>query len=81
MLSSVLRSERAAMVNIAIMRTFGRLRQILATHKELAERLTAMEQKYDRRFKVVFNILKRLREPPSEPPKPPIGFVAPPTKK
>lgn len=47
MLSSVLRSERAAMVNIATMRTFVRLRQILAAHKELAERLAAMEKKYD----------------------------------
>jgi len=80
MLSSVLRSERAAMVNIAIMRTFVRLRQILATHKELAERLAAMEKKYDQRFKVVFDILKELMEPPPEPPKRSIGFV-PPSKK
>jgi len=77
MLSSVLRSERAAMVNIAIMRTFVRLRQILANHKELAERLAAMETKYDQRFKVVFDILKQLMEPPPEPPKRPIGFVPP----
>ncbi len=77
MLSSVLRSERAAMVNIAIMRTFVRLRQILATHKELAERLAAMEKKYDQRFKVVFDILKQLMEPPPEPAKRPIGFVPP----
>jgi hypothetical protein len=76
MLSSVLRSERAAMVNIAIMRTFVRLRQILATHKDLAERLTAMEKKYDRKFKVVFDILRQLMEPPPEPPKDPIGFIA-----
>jgi hypothetical protein len=75
MLSSVLRSDRAAIVNIAIMRTFVRLRQILATHKELAERLAAMEKKYDQRFKVVFDILKQLTEPPPEPPKRPIGFM------
>jgi hypothetical protein len=46
MLSSVLKSKRAIAVNIAIMRTFVRLRQILATHKQLAEHLTAMEKKY-----------------------------------
>jgi hypothetical protein len=75
MLSTVLNSERAIAVNIAIMRTFVRLRQILATHKELAARLTAVEQKYDKRFKVVFDILKQLMEPPPEPPKGPMGFV------
>jgi len=77
MLSSVLKSRRAALVNIAIVRTFVRLRQILATHKDLAARLTAMEKKYDRKFKVVFDILRQLMEPPPEPPKDPIGFVAP----
>jgi hypothetical protein len=77
MLSSVLQSDRAVQVNIAIVRTFARLRQILTTHKELAERLAAMEKKYDQRFKVVFDILKQLMEPPPEPPKRPIGFVGP----
>ena len=75
MLSSVLNSERAIAVNIAIMRTFVRLRQILATHKELAERLNSMEQKYDKQFKVVFDILRQLMEPLPEPPKEPMGFV------
>ena len=56
MLSSVLKSKRAIAVNIAIMRAFVRLRQILATHKDLAERLTTMEKTYDRQFKVVFDI-------------------------
>ena len=81
MLSSILRSERAAMVNIAIMRTFVRLRQILATHKELAERLAAMEKTYHRRFKVVFDILKQLMEPSPDAPKPPIGFMPPSSRK
>jgi hypothetical protein len=80
MLSTVLKSERAIAVNIAIMRAFVRLRQLLATHKELAERLTAIEKKYDHRFKVVFDILRQLMEPPPGPPKPPIGFN-PPKKK
>jgi phage regulator Rha-like protein len=48
MLSSVLNSTRAVQVNIAIMRTFVRLRQILATHKDVAEKLQAMERKYDK---------------------------------
>jgi ORF6N domain len=77
MLSSVLQSDRAVQVNIAIVRTFVRLRQLLATHKELAERLAAMEKKYDQRLKVVFDILKQLMEPPPLPPKRPIGFSAP----
>jgi len=77
MLSTVLKSKRAIAVNIAIMRTFVRLRQILATHKELAERLQAMEKKYDQKFKVVFDILRQLMEPPPEPSKPPIGFMPP----
>src|ERR1039458_1799784 len=59
MLSSVLKSKRAIAVNVAIMRTFVRLRQILATHKELAERLVAMERKYDQQFRLVFDILKQ----------------------
>ena len=80
MLSTVLNSERAIAVNIAIMRTFVRLRQILATHKELAAHLAALEKKYDQRFKVVFDILKQLMEPPPSPPKPPLGFAPPKSK-
>jgi hypothetical protein len=77
MLSTVLNSDRAIAVNIAIMRTFVRLRQLLGTHKQLAERLAATEKKYDRQFKVVFDILKQLMEPPPEEPRSPIGFVTP----
>jgi hypothetical protein len=75
MLSTVFTSERAIEVNIAIMRTFVRLKQISATHKELAARLAALEKKYDQRFKVVFDILKQLMEPLPSPPKPPLGFA------
>ena len=53
MLSSVLRSERAVQVNIEIMRTFVRLREMLATHADLARKLTALERKYDQQFRVV----------------------------
>ena len=75
MLSTVLHSERAIVVNIAIMRTFVRLRQILAMNKQVAERLEELEKKYDQRFKVVFDILKQLTEP-APAAKRPIGFIA-----
>jgi len=74
MLSSVLRSERAIMVNIAIMRTFVRLRQILATHKLLSRRLAELEEKCDRQFRVVFDVSKQLMESPL-PGKKPMGFI------
>ena len=74
MLSSVLNSERAIAVNIAIIRTFVRLRQILAEHREIAERLDQIEKKYDRQFKAVFDILRQLMTAP-EATRPSIGFV------
>ena len=74
MLSSVLRSERAVQVNIAIMRAFVRLRQMLAGHAELASKLEAMEKKYDGQFKVVFDALRQLMAPPPATPKKEIGF-------
>src|ERR1051326_1652400 len=54
MLSGVLNSKRAIQVNIAIMRTFVKLRQLLATNRDLARKVEQMEQKYDAHFKVVF---------------------------
>ena len=77
MLSSVLKSKRAIAVNIAIIRTFVRLRQILASHKNLADRLAGVEKKYDQQFKIVFEILNELMGPPPERPKRPIGFIPP----
>jgi hypothetical protein len=79
MLSTVLKSERAIAVNIAIMRAFVGLRQLLATHRELAEALDAMEKKYDKQFKTIFEVLRQLTEPPPKPSKRPIGFVGPAT--
>ena len=67
MLSSVLRSRRAIQVNIEIMRAFVRLRQLLATNKELAAKLDQLEQKYDSQFKVVFEAIRRLMVPPEKP--------------
>ncbi len=57
MLSSVLKSKRAAQVNIEIMRAFVRLRQLIASNKELAKRLDELEKKYDNQFKVVFDAI------------------------
>ena len=75
MLASVLNSKRAVAVNIAIMRTFVRLRQILANHKELAEKLDVMERKYDGQFRVVFTAIKKLMQPRKpKPNKNPFGF-------
>ncbi|MDI6777792.1 MAG: ORF6N domain-containing protein [Patescibacteria group bacterium] len=62
MLSSVLKSERAIQVNIQIMRTFTHLREILSTHKDLREKIEKMERKYDNRFKIVFDAIRRLLE-------------------
>jgi hypothetical protein len=60
MLSSVLRSPRAVQVNIAIMRTFVQLRQMLASSAELSGKLAALESKYDKQFKVVFDAIREL---------------------
>ena len=73
MLSSVLHSDRAIQVNIAIMRAFVRLRQLLATHRDLARKLDDLEQKYDRRFAVVFVAIRRLMAQ-VDPPRRRIGF-------
>ena len=73
MLSSVLRSKRAILVNIAIMRAFVKLREMLAGHKELARKLEEMEKKYDAQFKAVFDAIRALMIPPSKP-RPRIGF-------
>ena len=73
MLSSVLNSKRAIQVNIQIMRTFTRLREMLANHKDLKQKIEKMEKKYDYQFKVVFEAIKKLLEPPQKP-KEPIGF-------
>jgi len=77
MLSSVLRSKCAIQVNIAIMRAFVRLRQFLATHKELAEKLTDLERKvgtHDEQIQAIFEAIWQLMTPP-EPKKRKIGFL------
>ncbi|MCX6843442.1 MAG: ORF6N domain-containing protein [candidate division WOR-3 bacterium] len=77
MLSSVLRSKRAAQVNVEIMRTCVRLRRILAENAGLAQRLDELEKKYDVQFKVVFDAIRQLMQPPS-PQRRKIGFATDP---
>lgn len=74
MLSSVLRSPRAVQVNIAIMRAFVRLREILATNRELADKLEEMESRYDAQFKTIFDVIQKLMKQPDEPSREGIGF-------
>ena len=86
MLSSVLNSERAIEVNIAIMRAFVRLRDILLTHKDLAAKIAALELKYknydmrlseyDKHITAIFEAIRQLMAPPPEKPKRRIGFHA-----
>ncbi len=77
MLSSVLKSERAIKVNIAIMRAFVKLREVLSTHKELAHKFNELEQrvgKHDKEIGLILQAIKELMTPPLEEPKPRIGF-------
>ena len=73
MLSSVLNSPRAIQVNIQIMRTFTKLRELMMVHKDLRQKIEDMERKYDDQFKIVFDAIKQLLEPPIKP-KGRIGF-------
>jgi len=74
MLSSVLRSRRAVLVNIQVMRAFVSLKRMLLTNAGLRRKIEEMEKKYDKQFVIVFEAIKRLLEPPPLKEKPPIGF-------
>lgn len=74
MLSSVLRSRRAVLVNIEIMRAFVRLRAMASSVAELRRKVDVLEKKYDAQFKVVFDAIRKLMESPPNGPKPRIGF-------
>ena len=74
MLSSVLNSRQAILVNIQIMRAFVQLRRMLLTHRDLKRKIEAMEKKYDQQFAVVFQAIKQLLEPPAAKEKRIIGF-------
>lgn len=75
MLSSVLNSKRAILVNIQIIRTFTKLRKLLLSHEDLKRAVISMEKKYDEQFKIVFDAIRGLLTPP-EKPKRRIGFHA-----
>jgi hypothetical protein len=75
MLSSVLKSEKAIEVNMAIMRTFVQLRKLMSIHKELAEKIEKLESKYDNQIKSIFNLIKKLVIQ-EEKPKRKIGFIS-----
>lgn len=75
MLSSVLKSKRAIQVNIQIMKTFVKLREMLYNHKELWEKIQTLEAKYDHKFRIVFEAIKQLMEVDAKP-KRRIGFGA-----
>jgi len=77
MLASILNSERAIKISIYIIKTFVKLREIMATHKELAFKLTELEgkiEKHDDEIQAIFEAIRQLMAPPQEPPKPKIGF-------
>ena len=77
MLSTVLRSERAVQVNIAIMRAFVQLRQVLGSHAELARKLSELETRiegHDAAIRSLFEAIRQLMAPPTAPPRPEIGF-------
>jgi hypothetical protein len=78
MLSSVLRSKRAVQVNIGIMRTFVRLRQLVSNDSELAKRFTEMERRienHDEKIEAIFGAIRELMAGPDKP-APKIGFKA-----
>jgi len=74
MLSGVLKSPRAVAVNIEIMRAFVRLRSLIESHAELAEKLNTLERRYDHHFKVVFDAIREIMNPAQPPKKRRIGF-------
>jgi hypothetical protein len=76
MLSGVLKSKRAVLVNIEIMRTFVKLRRILATHDKLARKLAALERRYNKQFKQVFDAIREIMTPKTPPKQHQIGFHA-----
>ncbi len=77
MLSSILRSEQAIEVNVAIMRAFVRLREMLITHDDLSRKIEELELRYDHQFQTVFDALKELMSNHTIPPKRVIGFRNP----
>jgi len=74
MLASLLSSQKAIAVSLQVVRTFVRLREILASHKELTRRLDELEKRHDHQFTQVFAALRELLAAPASPERKPIGF-------
>ena len=74
MAASILRSTRAVSTSVTLVRTFIRLRHLLAFHTDLARKLTELEQRYDTQFRVVFDAIRSLMEPVEGDEPPVIGF-------
>ncbi|HZD54981.1 MAG TPA: hypothetical protein VE080_01880, partial [Candidatus Aquicultoraceae bacterium] len=73
MAASILNSKRAVETSVYVVRAFVRLREALTEHRDIAMRLDSLERKYDAQFRVVFDAIRALMEPP-KPPRRPIGF-------
>ena len=73
MLASVLNSPTAVRASLQVVRTFVKLREVLASHRDLAKKFEALEKRYDARFKVIFEAIRQLMEPETKPKKK-IGF-------
>ncbi len=78
MLSGILKSRRAVLVNIQIMRTFTKLREMILSHKDLHKKIDEIERKYDSQFKAVFDALRKLLERPGEEHSKVKGFIGSP---
>ena len=76
MLSSVLRSKKAIHVNIEIIRTFTKLKELILSHKDIQKKIAALEQRYDEQFRNVFEAIKELEEPIKRKKARQIGFHA-----
>ncbi len=74
MAANVLKTPTAVTTSVQVVRAFVRLREMLATHKQLAHRLDELEKKYDAQFRVVFDAIRQLMAPPPTSPKRRIGF-------
>ena len=75
MAANVLNSRRAVELSVEVVRAFARLREMVASHKDLAQRLDELESRYDRQFKGVFDAIRELMRPPEHKTKRKIGFV------
>jgi predicted DNA binding protein len=67
MAATVLNSQRAVETSVFVVRAFVRMREAMASHRELAHRLNTLEKRYDARFRVVFDAIRALMEPPKAP--------------